>query len=179
MSPSAFGHCPPTVLPAHNCVMEEIWGGRLVEEARVIEKTDKPSNTATKGEITESIVLAKLVQLGYKCLIPWGHDHRYDIAIDSDGKLICVQCKTARYIEEWKCIEFNTAITYAKVGGKPHIRKGYKDEADYFGVYSPDTGKVYLISVDDLPMCSKGRLRLEATKNNQAKGVRWAKDYEI
>jgi hypothetical protein len=150
-----------------------------VEEARGIDKIDKPTNTTTKGEITESIVLARLVQLGYKCLIPWGHDHRYDIAIDNDGKLVRIQCKTARYVEEWRCIEFNTAITYARVGGKSHIRRGYKDEADYFGVYSPDIGKVYLIPVDDLPIGSKGRLRLNATKNNQQKGVKWAKDYEI
>ena len=145
----------------------------------VISRIDKPGNTVTKGEITESIVLARLVELGYKCLIPWGHDHRYDIAIDDGGKLVRVQCKTARYIEERSCIEFNTAITYARVGGKPHIRKGYQGQADYFGVYSPDTGKVYWVPVDDVPIGSKGLLRLHATKNNQQKGVKWAKDYEL
>jgi hypothetical protein len=51
-------------------------------------------NTSTKGELTECMVLTRLVQLGYKCLIPWGHDHRYDIAIDNNGELIRVQCKT-------------------------------------------------------------------------------------
>src|SRR6266436_5019205 len=137
----------------------------------------KPKNTTKKGEITESVILARLVQLGYECLIPWGHDHRYDIAIDDDGKLVRIQCKTARYVEEWGCLEFNTAITYARVGGKPHIRKGYKGEADYFGVYSPDTGKVYLVPVDDVPIGSKARLRLHETKNNQQKGVKWAQDY--
>lgn len=140
----------------------------------------KPRNNTTgKGEITESMVLARLVQLGYSCLIPWGHDCRYDIAIDDDGEFIRVQCKTARYVEKWGVIQFNTAITYARVGGKPHIRKGYVGEADYFGVYSPDTGKVYLVPVKDVPPCSKGKLRLEIAKNNQQKGVRWAKDYEI
>ncbi len=138
----------------------------------------RPKNTAKMGEITESIILAKLIQLGYECLIPWGHDHRYDIAIDDDGKLIRIQCKTARYLEELGCLEFNSAITYARVGGKPHIRKGYKGEADYFGVYSPDTGKVYLVPVEDAPD-SAVTLRLEATKNNKQKGVRWAEDFEI
>lgn len=102
---------------------------------------NEPKNTSKKGEITEAMVLAKLIQLGYKCLIPWGHDHRYDIAIDDDGKLLRIQCKTARYIEAQGCIEFNTAITYARVGGKPHLRKGYEGEADYFGVYSPKQGR--------------------------------------
>jgi PD-(D/E)XK endonuclease len=92
-----------------------------------------------------------LIQVGHQCLIPWGHDHRYDIAIDDDGKLVRIQCKTARYIEKSGCLQFNTAITYARVGGKPHIRKGYKGEADYFGVYSPDTGKVYLVPIEDVP----------------------------
>jgi hypothetical protein len=141
--------------------------------------SSKPDNTSKKGEITESIVLARLVQLGYECLLPWGHDHRYDIAIDDNGKLVRIQCKTARYVEKWGCLEFNTAITYARVGGKPHVRKGYQGEADYFGVYSPDMGKIYLVPVGDVPMCSKAVLRLHPTKNNQAKGVRWAKDYEI
>lgn len=55
----------------------------------------KEENTTKKGEITESVVLAKLVQLGYECLIPWGHDHRYDIGIDDGGKLIRIQCKNS------------------------------------------------------------------------------------
>ena len=138
----------------------------------------KPKNTSKQGESTESVILAKLVELGYECLIPWGHDHRYDIAIDDDGKLIRIQCKTARYIEELGCLEFNTAITYARVGGKPHIRKNYKGEADYFGVYSPETRKIYLVLVDDVPN-AVAKLRLQATKNNQQKGIRWAQDYEI
>lgn len=137
------------------------------------------TNTTYKGEITECMVLARLVQLGYNCLRPWGHDCRYDIAIDDGGKLVRIQCKTAHYSEERGCLEFNTAIIYARVGGKPHIRKGYKGQAEYFGVYSPETGKVYLIPVDDVPICSKALLRLNATKNNQQKGVKWAKDYEI
>ena len=136
-------------------------------------------NTTRKGEVTETAILARLVQLGYRCLIAWGHDNRYDIAIDDDGKLVRVQCKTARYIEDGGCFEFNTAITYARVGGKPHVRKGYRGEADYFGVYSPDTSKVYLIPVDEVPLCSKAKLRLNVAKNNQQKGVKWAQDFEI
>ena len=150
------------------------------EAGRVVSHVfGKPSNTSRKGEVTESVILARLVQLGYECLIPWGHDHRYDIAIDDDGKLVRIQCKTAHYIEERGCLEFNTAITYARVGGKPHIRKGYQGQADYYGVYSLETGKTYLVPVDDVPIGSKALLRLYATKNNQQKGVKWVQDYEI
>ena len=125
----------------------------------------RPKNTARMGEITECAVLAKLVELGYKCLIPWGHDQRYDIAIDDEGKLIRVQCKTARYLEDRGCIDFSVSSLYARVGGKPHIRKNYQGEIDYFGVYSPDTGKVYLVPIEDTPDCSMV-LRLQPTRNN-------------
>ena len=137
-----------------------------------------PKNTAKKGEITEIMVLAALIRLGYACLIPWGHDHRYDIAIDFCGRLVRIQCKTARYSELSGCLMFNTAITYARVGGKPHIVRGYRGEADYFGVYSQYTGKTYLIPVEEAPG-TIAQLRLYATKNNQQKGIRWAQDYEI
>lgn len=143
-----------------------------------MQPSTKPNNTAKKGQITESMVLARLVQLGYQCLIPWGHDHRYDIAIDDNGTLVRIQCKTARYRKAGGSIAFNTDITYARVGGKPHIVKGYKGQADYFGVYSPDTGKVYFIPVD-IENTRSVILRLTPTRNNQEKGVRWAKDYEL
>lgn len=147
------------------------------DEERKAVSLYKPKNTAKQGEITESMVLARLIQSGYSCLLPWGHDHRYDIAIDDNGKLIRIQCKTARYKGKG-VLEFNTTITYARVGGKPHIRKGYKGEADYFGVYSPYTGKIYLVPVNEIPS-GLASLRLHPTKNNQEKGVRWAKDYEM
>ncbi len=75
-------------------------------------------------------------------------------------------------------IRYNSAqvkvSTFSAFGSQTCISN--KGEADYFGVYSPDTGKVYLVPVDDVPG-SQAKLRLQATKNNQQKGVRWAKDY--
>lgn len=136
-------------------------------------------NTATKGEASECAILARLIALGYKCLIPWGHDHRYDIAIDNDGEFVRIQCKTARFNAVQGNLKFNTVITYARVGGKPHLRKGYKGEADYFGVYCPEIGKVYLVPVEEMPDGGTAVLRLSPAKNSQQKGVRWAKDYEI
>jgi hypothetical protein len=58
-------------------------------------------------------------------------------------------------------------------------KSGYRERADWFGVYSPDTGKVYMISVWDAPNASNMILRLTPPKNNQGKGVKWAKDYEL
>jgi hypothetical protein len=58
-------------------------------------------------------------------------------------------------------------------------KTGYEGRAEYFGVYSPDTGKVYMVSVAEAPKSSSMRLRLYPSKNNQEKNVKWARDYEI
>ncbi len=49
---------------------------------------------------------------------------------------------------------------------------------EYFGVYSSDTGKCYLVPVDAVPIAG-ARLRLTKSRNNQEKGIRWAKEFEI
>jgi len=44
--------------------------------------------------------------------------------------------------------------------------------------YAPAIKKTYLVPVDHVATI-EGRLKLEPTKNNQSKYVRWAKDYEL
>jgi len=68
---------------------------------------------------------------------------------------------------------------YGGAGVWKKKKSGYRGRADWFGVYSPDTGKVYMVSVWDVPDASNTNLRLLPPKNNQEQGVRWAKDYEI
>ena len=48
-----------------------------------------------------------------------------------------------------------------------------------FGIYSPYTGKVYLVPVREVPSGGDVNLRLIKTKNNQEKGIHWARDYEL
>ena len=55
----------------------------------------------------------------------------------------------------------------------------YHGKAEWFGVYSPDTEKVYMVAVSESGKGSEMKLRLHPTKNNQEKNVNWARDYEI
>ena len=51
-------------------------------------------------------------------------------------------------------------------------------KVDVFGVYSPDTDRVYLVPANGLPRRSC-YLRLTPTRNGQTAGVRWADDFEL
>jgi hypothetical protein len=46
-------------------------------------------------------------------------------------------------------------------------------------VYCRDTDAVYLVPIKDVGPRTSANLRVEPAKNNQAKGVRWAMDYEV
>ena len=134
-------------------------------------------NLTTKavGERTEAIVLAELLKAGYVVLLPFGDNQRYDMVIEENGIFKRIQCKTAHTVASGTAIGFKTASSYAH-RGRPS--RGYKGEADLFGVYAPSTGKVYLVPVDAVGV-SSCNLRLTASRNGQVQGVRLAKEYEL
>lgn len=133
-------------------------------------------DTARRGLATHLAVAQKLVERGCEVLQPFG-DLRYDLAyyIPAEARLIRIQCKSARLSKDQSCLVFNT---YNMPGGRG-ARKSYQGDIEYFGVYSSDTGKVYLIPVDVVPYAAQASLRLQKTKNNQDKKIIWAKDYEL
>ena len=129
----------------------------------------------TVGERTEAIVLAELLKAGYVVLLPFGDNQRYDMVVDDGGKFLRIQCKTARLISNGGVLYFKTCSTYAH-RGRP--TRGYRGEADLFGVYAPELGKVYLIPVDDVGE-SAASLRVTPARNGQTNGVRLAEQYEL
>lgn len=62
----------------------------------------------------------------------------------------------------------------------PKIRhRDYQGEVDYFAVYCSETGGVYLIPIEDLPLRRQGALRVDPSRNGQQKRIRLAAKYEI
>jgi len=119
-------------------------------------------------------VLSFLARAGYTVLVPFGVA-RYDMAIDfRDGSEIrTVQCKTGRY--DRGCIIFRTH----SLDRQTRIRKGYRGEVDYFGVWcSARPEAAYLVPAGDVPE-TMGWLRVDPVKNGQVEKINWAYKYEI
>jgi hypothetical protein len=70
------------------------------------------------------------------------------------------------------------ATKSTRVNSQRCFARGYRGEIDLFMVYSPHTDKIYAITPEELGETA-GTLRVQPTENNQAKGVRWAADYEL
>jgi PD-(D/E)XK endonuclease len=158
------------------------------------------SKTHQVGTVSQTMVLARLVELGFEVVLPWNDHLGYDLAYIVNHnethfgffqhtwtEVVRVQVKTARIASIYdktqgvrrrstQVLEFATS-GMAEWGRKRH---GYHGQAEWFGVYSPDTGKVYMVSINEVGKRQTSmRLRLEGSANNQEKGVHWAKDYEL
>lgn len=128
-------------------------------------------NSTEIGNRTEGVILAALLRAGRRVLLPFGGGGRYDLALDDGGQLVRVQCKTAVY--QQGCVVFNT-----NSHKRDHTRMGYRGDADLFGVWCPALDKIYLVPVKDVNE-REGRLRVDPSRNNQARRVRWAQQYEL
>ena len=147
------------------------WRGALKSELKEI-NIICVRDTSAIGNQTLGVVLSTLLQAGLRPLLPFGDGHPYDLAVDQDGQLRRVQCKTGRLVRG--------AVVFATTrytGGKH--RTYQEHEIDYFGVYCPGTDAVYLVPIADVGPHTSAYLRVEAARNNQTKGVRWAVDYEV
>jgi len=129
-------------------------------------------NSKSKGEISEALILARLLELGYSVSLPFGNNQRYDMVVDDGKSLIKAQCKTARVVNG--CVSFRVCSTNGFTGE----HRTYEGEVDVFLVYCPGTKGFYKIKIEEATK-TEVRLRFAPTKGGQSSQVRWAKDFEL
>jgi phage-related protein len=135
---------------------------------------EKKLSPKARGELTEAIVLAKLIEYGYSVSMPFGDNRRYDMVVDDGRQLHRVQVKTARDGERAGTIEFNTASVHPISGRKTR----YTGQIEAFVAYHPGTHTFYWVPVLD---CHGDRLtlRIAPAKNGQTTGTRLAEPYVL
>lgn len=103
-------------------------------------------STQFKGAITELLVAAHLMSLGYNVSQPLTQDSKYDLIVDVHGKLLRLQVKTSRLNPDTKgkSIKFNCRSTTNNVRECKN-RYYSSEEIDFFATYWE--GLVFLIPV--------------------------------
>jgi hypothetical protein len=129
------------------------------------------------GDRSTLAIMCALRAKGYALLVPFGENTRYDLVIDDGQRLARVQCKTGRLRSG--AIDFRVCSSYAHHPNPKRRFRPYGKEIDFFGVYCPDNGGVYLVPINDVPTTSRAYLRYEPAKNSQKQRVRPAGRYEI
>ena len=106
-------------------------------------------NTLQKGKIGLTIAIHYFTVNGYNVLLPLNDSQAYDLAIEKDGEIKTVQCKTT-----WKCMKNNTDVYEASLrtigGTKGTVYYCITDtKVDYLFCYRGD-GIKYLIPVSEI-----------------------------
>jgi PD-(D/E)XK endonuclease len=131
----------------------------------------------TIGDRSTLAIMLALHEAGYAVLLPFGENTRYDLVIDDGASLLRVQCKTGRLRDG--AIRFSTCSSYSHHAHPGWPRRDYLGQVDCFAVHCPDTGRAYLVPIQDLPTRVEAALRIEPTRNGQRRGIRSGEDYEI
>jgi hypothetical protein len=127
------------------------------------------ATTHDTGDRAEVAVLNDLVRLGYKILIPYGHNWRFDVAAYKDGKFMRVQVKNAvRSMKNGH--ERYVVRAYTGVGAKKYR---YTDsDIDVIAAFIPCTEEVVYIRLQDF--CGHQEMLLRKDDDPIVSGGRWA-----
>jgi hypothetical protein len=131
--------------------------------------------TDQKGAVAEAWVTATALAHGIGVWRPLA-DERSDLILDLRPKLLRVQCKWSKRINDviWVRCYRN------RRNADGLLRQFYsRADVDAFAVYCPDVARAYLIPFEAVPARGTLLLRLEPTRNNQKAGIRWAADFEF
>lgn len=127
------------------------------------------SETCKKGRKAELIVMAEAAKRGYMVAVPMGHDSKYDLIVERNGKLERVQCKYTQSNADTMRVACRSASEWVNY-------KYTAEDIDWIAVYDETTDKCYYLPSSFLGQ-HEIHLRFSPTKNNQAKGILWAKDF--
>ena len=131
------------------------------------------------GAVSQAKVLSALTAAGKVVLIPCVHVRPYDFVIEDGGSFFRVQCKTGRMFRGAVYFPAHRLRAARRDTGWKRCVTDYKGEVDFFGVYCPDNGSVYLVPISDLAPSRICALRVTPPKNNQMKRIRWADEYLV
>ena len=131
--------------------------------------------TDQKGIVAETKIAAEALAAGVGVAKPMG-DERYDLIFDIEGRLLRIQCKWAVKLGEVVVIRSRRV----RRGPEGPIRRTYlASEIDAMVGYCADLDACYFLPLNLSVQRAAVQLRLSPTRNNQAQGVKWARDFEL
>ena len=123
----------------------------------------------TKGSIAELAVATRLFREGWRVLLPYGENTRYDLVAERDGRFVRIQVKyvtpKAGALPVNCCSSNNWSVSQYT-----------PEEIDIIAVYNSQNERTYFVPVAQLPKGNM-KLRLDPPKNNQRAKVRYAAQY--
>ena len=131
--------------------------------------------TNQKGAIAEAAIAYEAVKLGIGVWRPL-LDEPCDLILDFRPRILRVQCKWA--LRRGDVVSINMRRCRRSREGLVHRSYG-ADEIDAIAAYCAELETCYLLPRELSVERTMVLLRLRATRNNQSRGIRWAREYEL
>jgi hypothetical protein len=129
-----------------------------------------------KGAIAETAVAHEAIKLGINVYTPVAEGGRYDMILELGSRLVRVQCKWAPRQEDVVVLRCYTA----RRNRDGLLRRVYAEgEIDALAGYCPELDHCYFLPFELFVGRTTVSLRLAPCKNNQARGINWAEDFEF
>jgi hypothetical protein len=143
--------------------------------AESVASVDNMLTTDQKGAVAELAIATRAAQLGIGVWSAYTVE-RYDLIFDLRPRLLRVQCKWASRYGDVAVVR----CSRNRRGRHGLLTRAYSpEEIDAFAAYCADVDECYFLPIEQFLGRRNIQLRLGPTKNNQAHGINWAKDYEF
>ena len=123
----------------------------------------------TKGSIAELAVAVRLMREGWRVLLPYGENTRYDLVAERNGRFVRIQVKYVTPKDGTLYVNCQSSNNWSVL---PYTAK----EIDLIAVYDAVHGSVYYVPVAAMRKRAMV-LRLDPSKNYQKVKVRFAKEF--
>jgi hypothetical protein len=131
--------------------------------------------TDQKGAVAELKIATRAAELGVGVWGPYTVE-RYDLIFDLRSGLVRVQCKWASRYGDVVVVR-----CYRNRRNREGLLRQYysADDIDAYAAYCADVDECYFLPIERFAHRIAIQLRLGPTRNNQARGINWARDYEF
>ena len=155
----------------------KLWVARSIRarDAFLLSKEYLLHHTKAKGDIGLCKVITDLTVKGYVPCVPLSEHQAFDIvAVTEEGSVLRLQVKYAT-LRKNGTIEVGYRRNWADKHGT-HTQHYSASEFEYYAVYCPQKDVVLYVPNR---RGSPKTIRFDKPANNQARSVKWAKDYLI
>lgn len=132
-------------------------------------------HTKDKGDLGVLKAQADLCAKGFLVCLPLSEHAPFDLVIYRNHVFNTVQVKSRSIKKGMITVRFDHSYSDSK---GVHTKKVNKEIIDVYCVYCLDNEQCYYFKTSDFASNSTVNLRVSASKNNQAKNIKWASDYK-
>lgn len=132
-------------------------------------------NSKALGNIGESAILNKFIQLGIPTALPFGDNEAYDLIVEfCINKFFSIQCKVCHLKDGvLKC------EARKRVGAKRLGSQSYHGLVDFLAIYCPELEQIYLIKLEEFQGNNYSIFLRVDNPIMHKKNIKYASDYEI